>query len=202
MIHYIIPMSSCERSELCNTSETYQWTVNSHDVDKYDTATAVTIKLNTAPWKPNGIASEEIIAEFLNIIRQSVYGVIFYPFAWELDKNCQLHVHATIFSNFTIYRNKVINKCKAINDKYQIYIKEIETKEEVKYWMQYCRKCPDMRRLYYEKIAFCYQDANKEQCMLDCQDELADIFIELDKSDTNTWKWRNKQFEKPWFIDE
>ncbi|WP_445727507.1 hypothetical protein, partial [Flavobacterium sp.] len=102
-------MSSCERSELCNTSETYLWSTNIEDASPYIKATTVTIKLNTAPWKSGGIVSEETIAEMLNVIRQSVYGLIFYPFAWELDKNCQLHIHATIFSNFSIYRNKVIS---------------------------------------------------------------------------------------------
>jgi len=195
-------MSSCERSELCNTSETYLWTFNLSDVDKYEKATSVTVKLNTVPWKAHGITSEETIAEFLNIIAKSVYGQILYPFAWELDKNCQLHVHATIFSNFSIYRNKVLAKCKTIHDKYQIYIKEIETKQEVEYWIKYCRKCEDMRRLYYEKIAYTYQGLDKEQLMIECQDELADVFIELDKSDQLIWKWRNKQFEKPWFIED
>ncbi len=195
-------MSSCERSELCNTSETYLWSTNIEDASPYIKATTVTIKLNTAPWKSGGIVSEETIAEMLNVIRQSVHGLIFYPFAWELDKNCQLHIHATIFSNFSIYRNKVISKCKLINDKYQVYIKEIEDKCEVAYWLKYCRKCSDMRKLYYEKIAYCYQHENKEQCMLECQDELADLFIEMDTSDNNCWKWRNKQCDKPWFIED
>lgn len=185
-----------------NTPETYYWSTNIEDASPYSKATSVTIKLNTAPWKTSGIVNEDLVIQMLNLIRQSVHGLLFYPFAWELDKNCQLHIHATIFSNFSIYRNKVIAKCKLREDRYQVYIKEIEDKCEVSYWLKYCRKCSDMRKLYYEKIAYCYQHENKEQCMLECQDELADLFIELEKSDNNCWKWKNKQCDKPWFIED
>lgn len=192
-------MSSCEHSEHYTSKDTqFNWTTNIDECLCFDKATAITIKLNTAPWKQGGIANEETYCEMLNKIREQVNGVIYHPIAWELDKNCQLHCHATIFSNFTVYRNKAINSCKNVKDNHSVFIKEIQNSREVHYWIQYCKKSQDMRRMYYDNIAYTYQSDTRQVDMLTLQSDMADSFIELD---SKYWHWRYND-QQCYFVDE
>ena len=148
---------------------------------------AVTIKLNTAPWKPNGVTNEETIAQILYALKQNCrhigpHGHLSYIFQhppkWELDSKCQLHAHATIQTVGPIYRNKAIAQIKETlphTKPYAIYIKTINSSQELAYWRAYCEKTTfDPRPLYYRICAYYH---SKPRVIEDFSD-LADYDVE------------------------
>ena len=114
--------------------------------------TAVTIKLNTAPWKHGGTVNEETVHKILDVINWRQLLSVLYPIRWELDSKCQLHCHTTIESPKTLFRNQVLEAIKeAIPEakNYSVYLKPIE-KAELEYWLAYCNKHKDdIRPIYY-----------------------------------------------------
>ena len=112
--------------------------------------TAVTIKLNTAPWKHGGTVNEETVHKILDKIRPD--NSILYPIKWELDSKCQLHCHTTIESPKTLFRNQVLSSIREDipeSKRYSVYLKAIE-KAELVYWFAYCNKHhDDIRPIYY-----------------------------------------------------
>ncbi len=133
---------SCERSEHFLTKK--------KPLKKSTRFTAVTIKLNTAPWKHGGTVNEETVHKILDKIRPD--SSYLYPIKWELDSKCQLHCHTTIESPKTLFRNQVLSAIKEDlpeSQRYSVYLKAIE-KAELVYWLAYCNKHhDDIRPIYY-----------------------------------------------------
>lgn len=141
------------------------------------THTSVTLKLNTALFK-SGYTSGH---DYMQILTQLAYlgkAKLHETVAFELDKFCQLHVHATLISYKVLYRNKIIKQLKEDKDnvlsdlgiknisKYTCYLKPIGN-NELKYWLRYCKKQPDMRNAYYEILRFyTHNECPEDDCLL------------------------------------
>lgn len=140
---------SSERSEGCLT--------NKKPLKISPKFSAVTIKLNTAPWKHGGTVNEETVYQIIhNIYKACQCDIILHPVKWELDSHCQLHCHTTVETPKTIFRNKILTYIKEHLDvkNYSTYIKPIAN-GELGYWQQYCNKVKkDVRPLYYRIIQF------------------------------------------------
>ncbi len=162
---------SCERSEHCNNSNK---TSKKYSKKKPLVFSAVTIKLNTAPWKPNGVTNEETILQILHSLSPNQVVIPKY----ELDSKCQLHAHATVQTAGPIFRNKAIATIKETlphTKPYAIYIKAITSSTELTYWHAYCRKTNfDPRPLYYRICAYYH---SKPRVIEDFSD-LADFDVE------------------------
>ncbi len=142
--------------------------------------TAVTIKLNTAPWKHGGTVNEETVYKIIDKIRESTPLSYLYPVKWELDSKCQLHCHTTIESKKTLFRNKVLEAIKEdipAAKNYSVYLKQIE-KGELGHWLLYCnkQKC-DIRPIYYRLQHF-YHYKSPPCGIIEDFSDLADYDIE------------------------
>lgn len=148
------PAESCKSKDLpCESSE--HFTTNKKPLKISPKFTAVTIKLNTAPWKPGGTVNEETVFKILhriNSMESESYLFNQFPVKWELDSKCQLHCHTTVATKKILYRNKVLAKIKEdIPEaaRYSIFLKPL-AKAELEYWVAYCNKHKDdIRPLYY-----------------------------------------------------
>lgn len=159
--------------------------------------TACTVKLSTAPWKQGGTVNEEyyllIIHKLSHIIVDminddpyiQIYGCNIGKICWELDTNCQLHIH-TVYQTFKpVYRTKVIKTLKEQYPKQtkntSIFLQDIKTDEEVYYWQLYCEKNnkgTDYRELYYRLQHFYHNKLNGD--VIEDFSDLADYDIEYD----------------------
>jgi len=184
---------SCERSEHCNHTNKKSRKKN---LKKY--FYAITIKLNTAPWKYGGTVNEEDVHSICHLISKSTtkndYPTLaFYDKAWELDSKCQLHLHTTIATERAVYRKRILEllKLDPRYKNYSIFIQPLPP-DEVDYWQRYCAKARDAREVYYRL----QQYYNKPEIIEDFS-ELADLdieydtankhFIYIDSSKTKLW---------------
>lgn len=168
---------SCEQSEHCNHTTKISVKKN---LKKY--FYALTIKLNTAPWKHGGTVSGEDVYQIVNKVIQSTlkkddssYHLINLD-AWELDSKCQLHLHTLVNTERAIYRKRIQQEIKADPryKNYSVFIQPLEI-NEVDYWQRYCSKSRDMREIYYRLQQF-YQNPE----IIEDFSELADLDIEYD----------------------
>lgn len=140
---------SCERSEHCITRK--------KPLKNSPKFTAVTIKLNTAPWMKNGTVNEETVYQIIHEIYKCAKApVVLHPVKWELDTKCQLHAHTTIETPKTLFRNQILKHIKErLNvSNYSTYLKPIAN-DELQYWQQYLNKVKhDVRPIYYRIIQF------------------------------------------------
>ena len=145
--------SLANEHELCNTSKSSI----KKPLKNSSKFTAVTIKLNTAPWKYNGTVNEETVYQIIhNLYKACDAPVVLHPVKWELDTKCQLHCHTTLETKKTVFRNKVLSYIKEHLDvpNYHIFLKPIANQELV-YWQAYCNKVKvDVRPLYYRIVQF------------------------------------------------
>ena len=172
------PAKSCERSEHSyNNKKPLKKTTSKSPKKHYS---AVTIKLNTAPWNKGGIVNEEIVYQIIHSIykSQNQETVVLHPVKWELDTKCQLHLHTTIETTRPIYRNKTLKYIKdnvPSSKNYSTYIKPI-SHDELKYWLAYLAKTKvDIRPLYYRIVTFYHA---QPQVIEDFSD-LADYDVEF-----------------------
>ncbi len=171
---------------------------------------AVTIKLNTAPWKRNGIVNEETVYQIIHSIFQSQnepnptftnhvaqdLSIILLPVKWELDSKCQLHLHTTIETSKPIYRKRTLKfiKDNVKNSKnYSTYIKPI-SHDELDYWLRYLAKTKiDVRPLYYRIITYYHA---QPQVIEDFSD-IADYDVEYN-SKTSHFEYIDSSKVKAW----
>ena len=120
--------------------------------------TAVTITLNTVPWKQ--LTSAHNYCVIINKLKQLCKASLDWKYlGWELNGNCQLHCHFTLVTNKRIVPPHMIRRMKgqthywkyhsiANYSNYRIHFKSIKTKEDLERWVLYCKKTKDMRSLY------------------------------------------------------
>lgn len=171
---------SCEQSEHCNHRTKISVKKN---LKKY--FYALTIKLNTAPWKHGGTVSGEDVFSIVNmVIRSTGYKNNYHSYplpshsAWELDSKCQLHLHTLVETERAIYRKRIQQEIKQDPryKNYSVYIQPLEL-SEVDFWQRYCSKSRDMREIYYRLQLF-YQNSE----IIEDFSELADLDIEYDSA--------------------
>lgn len=169
---------SCEQSEHCNNTTKISVKKN---LKKY--FYALTIKLNTAPWKRGGTVSGEDVYFIVNqVIRSTGYKNNYHSYplpshsAWELDSKCQLHLHTIVNTERAIYRKRIQQEIKTDPrlKNYSVFIQPLDL-NEVDYWQRYCSKSRDMREIYYRLQQF-YQNPE----IIEDFSELADLDIEYD----------------------
>lgn len=117
---------------------------------EYKHFTSITLKLNTNPNLKNGYTSAENYGLILQQIVDTVVARQKYAFlidsTFELDSKCQLHCHATLNSKYAVYRKGVINNLKVSTygieniTKYQVFLKPLDTLDDITFWTYYLRK--------------------------------------------------------------
>jgi len=108
--------------------------------------TAITLKLNTKPWKQDGVTSRHnyslqlaALAIKFNCTVDSVHG-------YELDKQCQLHVHTTLVSTKILHRASI---CKWYRHKYQKHSIWLVPITNLRNWQGYCQKTGNEEEKYH-----------------------------------------------------
>lgn len=124
--------------------------------------TAVTITLNTVPWKK--LTSAHNYMCIINKVKQLANGTVDWKtVGWELNGNCQLHCHFTLISKKPVVIAKIINQLKAQKHywkyhsidnfaNYRLHFKPLKTTSDIERWTGYCLKAGDQRP-FYNRVA-------------------------------------------------
>ena len=145
--------------------------------------TAVTIVLNTVPWKQ--LTSAHNYCVIMHKLKQltNARTIDFESIGWELNSNAQLHCHFTLMTKKPIIIPKIISQLKkqkwfwkynAIHnfENYRFHFKPLNEEADYIRWSAYCKKTKNMRPLYNK---LCHDISNKLFPDLD----LADYDIEF-----------------------
>lgn len=109
--------------------------------------TAITLKLNTKPWKQNGVTSLEIYYQQLALIcnkfsiRYSKEHV-----GCEMDKLGQLHIHTTLISKNVLHRMSIIKEYRKNFKGYQMFLRPVNNLQK---WIDYCEKTGNEEEKYH-----------------------------------------------------
>lgn len=109
--------------------------------------TAITLKLNTKPWKQGGVTSLE------NYHQQLAWICNKYKIKWdqqhvgcELDKLGQLHVHTTLISSNVLHRMSIIKEYRKHFKYYQMFLVPVNNLQK---WVDYCIKTGNEEEKYH-----------------------------------------------------
>lgn len=143
--------------------------------------TAITLKLNTKPWIEGGITSRENYSQQLHAIASKFNATLDNVEGYELDKQCQLHVHATLVSTKILHRVSICKWYRHTYKKHSIWLVPISN---LKNWKEYCLKTGNEEEKYhmlcrfydrdnYDKWDFNYDDVklNKQKHWEKCEIE-------------------------------
>lgn len=108
--------------------------------------TAITLKLNTKPWNEGGVTSREIYTSQLNDICTHFKCNVSDVCGYELDKQCQLHIHTTLISKKMLHRKKICNYYRNLYKKYSIWLVPVSG---LKNWEDYCLKAGNEEEKYH-----------------------------------------------------
>jgi len=120
--------------------------------------TAITIVLNTVPWKQ--LTSAHNYSVIINKLKQLTGSLIDWStIGWELNGNSQLHCHFTLHSKKRIVPPHITKKMKAQKhywkyhsipnfSNYRFHFKDLKTTSDIERWTDYCLKTGDQRPLY------------------------------------------------------
>ena len=118
--------------------------------------TAITLKLNTKPWKK--VTSKENYMQQYNWICQNYDCQLVGSIAWELDKCCQLHTHAILKSTKVLFRKKISTEYRKTFKNHHIWlVPDINCKN----WNEYCTKTYDEEAKYHWLCRY-YQEEYEE----------------------------------------
>lgn len=138
-----------ERSE---SSEYFEKILSEHTYKKCHIY-LVTIKLNTASWKPGGETSaynyRQIIAAIQLYLKKLSVKSVITPIGWELDRKCQLHCHFLIKISKKFYIKKLLFNIKKVFPKYVLNFRLLPSELDVYFANKYCHKSMYNAREYY-----------------------------------------------------
>lgn len=106
--------------------------------------TAITLKLNTKPWKK--VTSSENYIQQINYICQKYDCQQIGSIAWELDKCCQLHLHTTLKSEKALFRKNICSDYRKTFKKHNIWLVPVSS---VKNWNEYVTKTDNEEERYH-----------------------------------------------------
>jgi len=117
--------------------------------------TAITLKLNTKPWNEGGVTSRDLYESQLIDLCFKFSCKVSDVCGYELDKQCQLHVHTTLISKSVLHRKKICNYFRKEYKKYSIWLVPITG---LKNWEKYCLKTGNAHEcVKYEKLCQYYE---------------------------------------------
>lgn len=119
--------------------------------------TAITLKLNTKPWIQT--TSHEKYLSQLHDLATEYKCQIHLQYGFEMDKQCQMHIHATLKSKKPLFRKKV---CAYYRKKYKNHSIWLRPVEELDKWISYCTKSSFDERMCYKKIKKYYNPEKVE----------------------------------------
>ena len=134
--------------------------------------TAITLKLNTKPWKENGITSRENYLHQLNNLANKFNCKLDKTIGCEMDKCCQLHVHCIIINKKILHRVTICKYYKSIFKNHSIWLEPVNNLEN---WRIYCKKANNEEEKDYHYLCKFYYDnshefdINKYQSRKDCK---------------------------------
>ena len=134
-------------------------------------------------------ANEEVMVHLLNMCGNVI------DYQWELNRCCQLHVHAHVSSKSTLYVQKLLSTLKKEYPDYRMFIEKLSTSEDVSRWCSYINKhkMDKVIEIYYRIILFYRDKTYKEDFS-----ELADLDIEFN---SNTGHFVHLEQKGVWFND-
>ncbi len=118
--------------------------------------TAITLKLNTKPW--NQTTSDVLYLSQLKDITNKFNVRLHSDYGFEMDKQCQMHVHATLVSKTPLYRKKVCNYYRKNYKNHSIWLRPVESLPK---WISYCTKSSFDERMAYKIIIKYYKKPEK-----------------------------------------
>lgn len=154
--------------------------------------TAITLKLNTKPWKENGTTSKKEYKKQLNELCIAFNCNLAVDLGWEMDKLCQLHVHGTLVSEKILHRKKISNYYRNIYRKYSIWLRPID---DYTNWKSYCLKSgiQDQEKVYNLISDFYKVDENEELEQLEIASEIQDYDFVKFNHETKHWELKLKK---------
>lgn len=118
--------------------------------------TAITLKLNSKPWIKT--TSDTIYFGQLMDIATKYKCKIHTQYGFEMDKQCQLHIHATLKSKKPLFRKKVCSYYRKTYKNHSIWLRPVENLEK---WVSYCNKSSFDERMCYKTIVKYYKNPTK-----------------------------------------
>lgn len=163
--------------------------------------TAITLKLNTKPWKQGGVTSCENYRQQLHNIANKFDCQLGKVCGVELDEYCQLHVHTTLVSNKILHRANICKYYRRTFKKHSIWLVPV-TNEEA--WDDYCLKTGNQEELYHWLCRY-YDNNYPEQFNKETairNNETIKIPENIFLNSKNHWYIDNKSLNlNPQFID-
>lgn len=108
--------------------------------------TAITLKLNTKPWNEGGITSREKYTQQLAALASKFNCTVDSVVGYELDKQCQLHVHTTLVSTKILHRVSICKWYRRTYEKYSIWLVPVSSLSN---WKDYCLKTGNDEEKYH-----------------------------------------------------
>lgn len=118
--------------------------------------TAITLKLNTKPWLQT--TSETQYISQLHSIATKFSCKIHLQYGFEMDNQCQLHIHATLKSKRPLFRKKICSYYRSLYKNHSIWLRPVTSFDK---WVSYCTKSSFDERMTYIKIAKYYDEPTK-----------------------------------------
>ncbi len=118
--------------------------------------TAITLKLNTKPW--NQTTSDILYLQQLKDLSKHFNCRLHVDYGFEMDKQCQMHIHATLVSKLPLFRKKV---CTFYRKKYKNHSIWLRPVESLAKWINYCQKASFDERMAYSVVCKYYDKPDK-----------------------------------------